>query len=182
MGFILSKLWNRLRGGREYKIILVGLANAGKTTILYKLQLGEVISTNPTIGSNVEEVKHGNVQMQVWDLGGQESLRASWATYFASANGVIFVVDSSETTNTLLAKMELFNILVHPDLRHAPVLILANKQDLPSALPEAEISENLNLISLKEHEWRLQLCSALTGEGLIEGLDWLTDKLANLGS
>ena len=77
MGYFLSKLWSKLRRDRECKIMLLGLANAGKTTILYKLQLGEVIAAHPTIGSNVEEIVHGRIRLQVWDLGGQESLRAS---------------------------------------------------------------------------------------------------------
>ena len=77
MGYFLSKLWTRLyhKGDKDYKIIIVGLHNAGKTTILYKLALNEVVVTQPTIGSNVEEVQHKNVKLQVWDLGGQENLR-----------------------------------------------------------------------------------------------------------
>ena len=71
MGMILSTIWRRLaKRDKEYKIIIVGLHNAGKTTILYKLALNEVIVTQPTIGSNVEEVQHKNVKLQVWDLGG----------------------------------------------------------------------------------------------------------------
>lgn len=171
MGFIFSKIWSKLRGDREYKIVLVGLANAGKTTILYKMSLGEVVSAHPTIGSNVEEVKHANTRLQVWDLGGQESLRNSWSLYFTSADAMIFVVDSTDSENTVLAKMELFNLLVHPDLREVPILVLANKVDLEEAMSSEQISEILNLPAIKEHEWFLQRCSAMTGEGLAEGLD-----------
>jgi len=177
MGFIFSKLWRKLRGDQEYKVVLVGLANAGKTTILYKLQLGTVVMAHPTIGSNVEEVKHGNVHLQVWDLGGQESIRPSWSTYFASAQGVVFVVDSSDSNSALLAKMELFNLLLDDNLRGVPVLVLANKQDLPTASEPQEVSELMNLTTIRDHEWHLQPCSAITGEGLPQGLDWLTDKL-----
>jgi len=64
MGMILSSIWRRLaKRDKEYKIIIVGLHNAGKTTILYKLALNEVIVTQPTIGSNVEEVQHKNVKL-----------------------------------------------------------------------------------------------------------------------
>ncbi|CAG9313902.1 unnamed protein product [Blepharisma stoltei] len=179
MGLFLSRLWRKLRKDYEYKIVLVGLANAGKTTILYKLRLGEVVSAHPTIGSNVEEIKQGNVRLQVWDLGGQESLRASWSTYFVSTEAVIFVVDSADVHNALLAKMELFNLLLHADLRAAPVLILANKQDLPVAAPPNQISELLDLVSIRDHEWNLQASSAITGQGLEEGIEWLCDKLSN---
>ena len=75
MGFVFSKIFNKLfKSKQEFKIIIVGLHNAGKTTILYKLALGEVIVTSPTIGSNVEEVSKENVKLQVWDIGGQENL------------------------------------------------------------------------------------------------------------
>lgn len=70
----------------------------------------------------------------MWDLGGQESLRNSWSLYFTSADAMIFVVDSADTENTMLAKMELFNLLVHPDLREVPILVLANKVDLEEAM------------------------------------------------
>ena len=74
MGSILSQMWTKLsrlgRGDMQFKIVIVGMNNAGKTTILYKLALNEVIVTEPTIGSNVEEVQHRNLKLQVWDLGG----------------------------------------------------------------------------------------------------------------
>ncbi|OMJ70949.1 hypothetical protein SteCoe_30962 [Stentor coeruleus] len=177
MGFLFSKLWSRLRRDRECKIMLLGLANAGKTTILYKLHLGDVITAHPTIGSNVEEVRHGNIRLQVWDLGGQESLRASWRTYFTSAEAVIFVVDSADTHNTLLAKMELFNLLLDENLKGAPILVLANKIDLPVALPAEEISTMLHLTEIRSHDWHIQACSAILGDGLNEGMDWLCEKI-----
>ena len=97
MGYFLSKKWKKLvHRDKEYKIIIVGLHNAGKTTILYKLALNEVVVTQPTIGSNVEEVTHKNVRMQVWDLGGQENLRSSWDAYYENAEAVIYVVDAAE--------------------------------------------------------------------------------------
>ena len=99
MGYFLSKLWKKLvHKDKEYKIIIVGLHNAGKTTILYKLALNEVVITQPTIGSNVEEVTHQNVKLQVWDLGGQESLRSAWDAYYENAEAVIYVVDSAESS------------------------------------------------------------------------------------
>jgi len=72
MGYVLSKIWTRLTGNKDapIKVVVVGMANSGKTTILYKLSLGEVVITQPTIGSNIEEVEHSNIKLQVWDLGG----------------------------------------------------------------------------------------------------------------
>jgi len=68
----------------EHKIVLVGLDNAGKTTILYQFLMNEVVQTSPTIGSNVEEVVWKNIHFIMWDLGGQESLRAAWNTYYTN--------------------------------------------------------------------------------------------------
>ena len=180
MGYFLSKLWKKLvHKDKEYKIIIVGLHNAGKTTILYKLALNEVVITQPTIGSNVEEVSHQNVKLQVWDLGGQESLRSAWDAYYENAEAVIYVVDAAESSaqNLLLSKMEFFNLLYHNDLKEAVVLVLANKIDLPTARDAGEIAEIFALSDIKEHDWHVQGCCALTGEGLTEGLDWLTTKL-----
>ena len=85
MGNLLARLWQAAFGAAEFKIVFVGLNNAGKTTIVYRLSLGQVVATTPTIGSNVEEFTHGNVKFLVWDVGGQESLRDTWTTYYANA-------------------------------------------------------------------------------------------------
>lgn len=69
----------------EHKLVLVGLDNAGKTTILYQLLLGEAVHTRPTIGSNVEEVVWRNLRFVMWDLGGQQSLRSAWTTYYTNS-------------------------------------------------------------------------------------------------
>lgn len=68
----------------EHKIVILGLDNAGKTTILYQFLMDEVVQTSPTIGSNVEEVTYKNIHFIMWDLGGQQSLRQSWSTYFTN--------------------------------------------------------------------------------------------------
>lgn len=100
MGSYLSTLLSKLskfgKSDQQYKIIIVGMNNAGKTTILYKLALNEVVVTEPTIGSNVEEVAHQNLKLQVWDLGGQENLRAAWDAYYKDTQAVIYVVDSAD--------------------------------------------------------------------------------------
>lgn len=178
MGIIASRMWRRLFGGdSECKIVIVGLNNAGKTTILYKLHLGQVIVTQPTIGSNVEEVKHDNLTFQVWDLGGQENLRATWATYFEDTDAVVFVVDSNDQESLVLAKMELFNAVLQEDLKFSCLLVLANKQDIQGARNAGEIAEDLSLHTIRTHEWQIQSCCALTGEGLQEGLSWIAGRI-----
>mmetsp|Transcript_73116 Transcript_73116/g.145019 ORF Transcript_73116/g.145019 Transcript_73116/m.145019 type:complete len:218 (+) Transcript_73116:46-699(+) len=178
MGIWASRLWRHFFGAdTECKIVIVGLNNAGKTTILYKLHLGQVVLTQPTIGSNVEEVKHDNLTFMVWDLGGQETLRASWATYFEGTDAIIYVVDSNDQENMLLAKMELLNVLLHEDLKHACLLVLANKQDIQGCRTASGIAEDLALTSIRTHDWQIQNCCALTGEGLQEGLTWIASHI-----
>jgi len=178
MGIWVSRMWRSLFGtGTNSKIVIVGLNNAGKTTILYKLHLGQVVLTQPTIGSNVEEVKHENVTFQVWDLGGQENLRANWSTYFEEADAVVFVVDSNDQENMVLAKMELFNVVLHEDLKYSCLLVLANKQDIQGCRNAGEIAQDLSLHTIRTHEWQIQSCCALTGEGLQEGLTWIAGRI-----
>lgn len=129
--------------------------NAGKTTILYKLALDEVIVTEPTIGSNVEEVQHKNLKLQVWDLGGQENLRAAWDAYYANTHAVIFVIDSADDSQIQTAKAEFLTMLVHNELKDAILLIFANKADMPTARDSDELTEIYAFNEIQEHEWRV---------------------------
>lgn len=87
MGFIFSKIFSYFKkANNNFKLIIVGIQNAGKTTILYRMALGELVVTNPTIGANVEEISHENVKFQAFDLGGQESMRSVWDAYYAGVD------------------------------------------------------------------------------------------------
>ena len=77
------------------KTLLLGLDAAGKTTILYKMKLGEVVSSVPTIGFNVETVEYKKIKFQTWDIGGQKKIRMLWRHYYQNTDCLIFVVDSS---------------------------------------------------------------------------------------
>ncbi|PPD85106.1 hypothetical protein GOBAR_DD17957 [Gossypium barbadense] len=171
MGILFTKLFSSLLGNKEARILVLGLDNAGKTTILYRLQMGEVVSTIPTIGFNVETVQYNNIKFQVWDLG-QTSIRPYWRCYFPNTQAIIYVVDSSDTDRLVIAKEEFHAILEEEELRGAVVLIFANKQDLPGALDAAAVTEALELHKLKSRQWAIFKTSAIKGEGLFEGLDW----------
>ncbi|TWW70861.1 ADP-ribosylation factor-like protein 5B [Takifugu flavidus] len=238
----------------EHKVIIVGLDNAGKTTILYQFLMNEVVHTSPTIGSNVEEIVVKNTHFLMWDIGGQESLRSSWNTYYSNTEVgstfsdfsffalsgpgggkkagqirhmmgttggttiqfdthlclflpehdvgyliqleatipfekrswvwflspalqfIILVVDSTDRERLAISKEELYRMLAHEDLRKAAVLIFANKQDMKNCMSAAEISTYLTLSSIKDHPWHIQSCCALTGEGLCQGLEWMTSR------
>ena len=155
----------------------VRVDNAGKTTILYRLQVGEVVSTIPTIGFNVETVQHKNVKFQVWDLGGQTSIRPYWRCYYPNTQAVIYVVDSTDVDRMEDARDEFHAILDEEELRDACILVYANKQDLPGALDDAVVSERLGLTGIRSRQWAIFRTSATKGEGLFEGLDWLSNAL-----
>lgn len=173
----LGPLWSRLMGNKEYRILMLGLDAAGKTTLLYKLKLGEVQKTIPTIGFNVEQVEYCNISFTVWDVGGQDKLRSLWRHYYTGTQGLIFVVDSNDIQRVDLAKQELYRLLSADDLKDCILLVFANKQDLPNALKAQELAAKLDLQSL-HNIWYIQPCCAQDGTGLYEGLDWLSNALA----
>jgi ADP-ribosylation factor-like protein 1 len=168
---------NRLFGNKDVRILILGLDGAGKTTILYKLQCGEVVTTLPTIGFNMETLTYKNITFQVWDLGGQTSIRPYWRCYYENAMAVIYVVDSSDIDRLALSKDELHAMLQEEELKDAALLVFANKQDLPGAMSDADVSAALGLDQLKKRQWAIFKTSAIKGTGLYEGLDWLVNAL-----
>lgn len=178
MGLTISSALTRLFGKKQMRILMVGLDAAGKTTILYKLKLGEIVTTIPTIGFNVETVDYKNICFTVWDVGGQDKIRPLWRHYFQNTQGLIFVVDSNDRERILEAEKELKSMLKEDELRDAVVLVFANKQDLPNAMNAAELVDKLNLNSLRNRSWHIQATCATQGDGLYEGLDWLSTELA----
>jgi ADP-ribosylation factor protein 4 len=115
---------------------------------LYKLKLGEIVTTIPTIGFNVETVEYKNICFTVWDVGGQSKIRKLWRHYFQNTQGLIFVVDSNDRERIGEAETELQNMLMEDELRDAVLLVFANKQDLPNAMTAAELTDKLNLNQL----------------------------------
>nr|XP_033775184.1 putative ADP-ribosylation factor-like protein 5C [Geotrypetes seraphini] len=176
MGQLFAKLM-AIFGTQEHKVIIVGLDNAGKTTILYQFLMNEVVHTSPTIGSNVEEIIIKKTHFLMWDIGGQETLRSTWNTYYSNTEFVILVIDSTDRERLTVTKEELYKMLAHEDLQNAAVLIFANKQDVKNSMSTSEISKFLTLSSIKDHPWHIQGCCALTGEGLPAGLEWMKSRV-----
>uniref|UniRef100_A0A1A9W298 ADP-ribosylation factor-like protein 6 n=1 Tax=Glossina brevipalpis TaxID=37001 RepID=A0A1A9W298_9MUSC len=176
MGLIITSLLNSFLGKRDVRILMVGLDGAGKTTILYKLKVGEVISTIPTIGFNVEIVEYKNIRFTVWDIGGQMKIRHLWYHYFPNTSAVIFVVDAADVDRIDEAKHELHTILENDELRNVVLLVFANKQDLPQALGVSELAKQLSLHQLQQ-EWHVHGICAIRGNGLYEGLEYLREML-----
>lgn len=173
MGGALSLFSKLIWSKKEIRILILGLDNAGKTTLLYRLKIGEVVTTIPTIGFNVESVTYKNLNFNVWDLGGQTSIRPYWRCYYANTAAVVFVVDSTDIERLEMASEELSAMLGEEELRDAALLVFANKQDQPGAKGAGEISEALRLGRLKDRNWSIMACSAIDGKGVNEGMDWL---------
>ncbi|XP_026130607.1 ADP-ribosylation factor 4-like [Carassius auratus] len=178
MGVFFSNLFSRLFEKKEMRLLMVGLDAAGKTTVLYKLKLGEVVTTIPTLGFNVETVEYRNISFTVWDVGGQDVIRRLWRHYYQNTKGLIFVVDSSDHDRIETAAEELNAMLAENEMRDAVLLVLANKQDLPKAMPVHELTDRLGLHALRGRQWFVQATCAVQGSGLYEGLDWLSDQLS----
>eukprot|EP00938_MAST-03A_sp_MAST-3A-sp1_P001240 g1240.t1 len=179
MGMLISRVFSSLFSSKQVRILILGLDNAGKTTILNKLKApgAEPVSTVPTIGFNVETLQYKNLKFQVWDLGGQTSIRPYWRCYYPNTDAIIFVVDSTDRERLHIAKQELWTMLEESDLKESIVMIFANKQDAVGALAEAEISKALALTKIKNRTWSIKTTCALKGTGLFEGFDWLSGAI-----
>ncbi|SBS84439.1 ADP-ribosylation factor-like protein, partial [Plasmodium ovale curtisi] len=177
MGILFSSVFSRLFSNREIRILILGLDNAGKTTILNRLQLGEIVQTIPTIGFNVETVNYKNFKLQVWDLGGQSSIRPYWRCYYKNTNAIIYVIDSSDNERLFSTKYEINMILKEPDLEGVLLVIFANKQDVKNCLSISQISKDLNLTSIRDRQWAIFSTSATKNLGITEALDWLVSNI-----
>ena len=177
MGNTIGRVFKRYFGKQECRVLMVGLDSAGKTTILYQFKLDELVTTIPTIGFNVETLEHKNVTFTMWDIGGQDKIRALWRLYYQETDGIIFVVDSNDRERIQEAKDELFYLLKDDELKNCLLLVYANKQDLPNVMSTTEITEKLGLMTLRNRNWYIQATSAVNGIGLLEGLEWLGTQI-----
>uniref|UniRef100_A0A914UL36 Uncharacterized protein n=1 Tax=Plectus sambesii TaxID=2011161 RepID=A0A914UL36_9BILA len=167
-----------------YQIVMLGLDNAGKSTSLYRLKLDRFVQPAPTVGFNCEKFKpsSGAAKGQtftIWDVGGQEKLRPLWRSYIRQTDAIVFVVDSTDAERFEEAKLELHNLLRLADIpAFVPVLLLANKQDLPTAVAQDEIEQVVGVKDLgPNHTTRTLCCCAVTGEGLDDVLDALHELI-----
>jgi ADP-ribosylation factor-like protein 3 len=153
----------------------------------------------PTQGFNIKSLMHDGFKLNVWDIGGQKSIRLFisqiyyfckscysciylfyrpyWRNYYDQTDALIYVIDSADRKRMEETAVELQQLLDEERLSHVPLLVMANKQDLLNALSPAEISTELNLNELRERTWQILPCSAKTGEGLQEGMEWLVEQI-----
>nr|XP_022315499.1 ADP-ribosylation factor-like isoform X1 [Crassostrea virginica] len=169
MGLFLSRFFSIFE--TRARILMLGLDGAGKTSMLYKLKMNEHIHTIPTIGFNLETVSPvKGMSFTVWDVGGMGRIRSLWRDYYQNTEGLIYVVDSSDRERIAESREELFGILQSDEMVRVPVVIVANKQDLPNALKPSEVTDSMQLHKLTGRKWYIQAACATTGEGIFESM------------
>ena len=175
--YIFGSFLRRFGTATPVRLLMLGLDAAGKTTILYKIKLNETVNTIPTIGFNVETLKYKNLEFNCWDIGGQFKLRTLWHHYFDNTQGLIYVVDSNDPGRIAESAEALEMILSDESMKGVPLLVYANKMDLPNAMNVPQISESLGLTKLCNRHWQVQASNASRGDGLMEGMDWLAKNV-----
>eukprot|EP00658_Telonema_sp_P-2_P031227 TRINITY_DN23415_c0_g1_i4.p1 TRINITY_DN23415_c0_g1~~TRINITY_DN23415_c0_g1_i4.p1 ORF type:complete len:185 (-),score=42.12 TRINITY_DN23415_c0_g1_i4:319-873(-) len=165
------------RKEKEMRLLILGLDNAGKTSVMQKFNGEDISGIEPTLGFNIKTLEYGGFTLNFWDVGGQKTIRAYWRNYFEETEGVIWVVDSSDVRRLQDCHDELHSLLQQEKLAGATLLVLANKQDLPGSKSAAEIQEILNLDGLEGRHWHIRPCSAVTGEGLEHGIGWCVEDI-----
>ena len=165
---------------KEMRVLLVGLDNAGKTTIVKRVNGEDISKISPTLGFDIKTLEFRGYRLNVWDVGGQRSLRPYWRNYFEATDGMVWVVDSADTMRLADCARELKALLGEEKLAGASLLVLTNKQDLPGAATEEQIAAALGLHDMSgDRHWKIAPCSAVSGDGLIGAFDWLVSDISS---
>ncbi|NXX74160.1 ARL14 protein, partial [Urocolius indicus] len=161
---------------KQANILMLGLDSAGKSTLLYKFKSNDTFLTTPTIGFNVDMIEtKRDFTLTFWDVGGQQKMRELWCEFLENTSGLLYVVDSSDQRRLEESKKEFELLLRNEFLKSVPVVVLANKQDLPGAFNAEDITRRFNMHKYcSDRSWYVQPCCALTGEGLSDALHRLT--------
>lgn len=159
----------------EVKILILGLKNSGKTSLLFKLRLGEVKTSTENFPTEIVQYKH--LKFIAWDLEGEESIRKSWKDFYPGTKGLIFVVDSSDSDKIDIAKEELYKLLGEEELKGSFLLVFNNKQDKEDSMRTTELVERFEMRGVRDRIWYCQACDTVSGDGLYEGLDWISKQI-----
>lgn len=157
---------------KRANIVMLGLDSAGKSTLLYKLRYKDAFLTMPTIGFNVDMIEVGkDFTLTFWDIGGQKKMRELWSNFLEDTDGLLYVVDSSDKRRLEESRREFELILKNESIKNVPVVVLANKQDVPGALNAEEVTRRFKMKKYcSDRNWYVQPCCAITGQGLAEAL------------
>eukprot|EP01083_Nonionella_stella_P076460 208359_1 len=174
---LLSMLRKLKKTDKELRLLVLGLDNAGKTSCMKKLSDEEISHIMPTQGFNIKSISQDGFKLNVWDIGGQKSIRPYWRNYYDNSDALIYVIDSADRRRVEESGIELNSLIEDEKLAGIPVLVLANKQDLINAMSAKELAETLMLHTIRDRQWQIQASSAKTGEGLQDGLTWLIQNV-----
>lgn len=180
---LLSLLKGMRKEGKEMRVLMLGLDNAGKTTILRALSGEDHENVMPTQGFNVKSIQHENMKLNVWDIGGQQTIRTYWSNYFENCDALVYVVDSSDTRRLEESSLELQDLMKEENgLLHLPILVFANKQDIEGACSADDVNMALQVTTEGGHASLgrnicITGCSAKSGHGISEGMEWIIGSL-----
>ena len=172
----LIKSYGKLK--HEPNILILGLDNAGKTTLLNFLTHEDNKHTKPTPGVNAKSIQCGGIKLNVYDLGGQKAIREYWKFYYEKVDALIYVVDASDEGRIGECNDSFQTLLVDEKLKNVPILAFGNKADLDNCLGPDEIIEKLGMNEITGRDWCLYACSALKGEGVQDGIEWILKRLS----
>lgn len=161
------------------RILVLGLDNAGKTTIIKRLNGEDIDSVAPTLGFKITTFSYPPYTLNIWDVGGQRSLRSYWKNYFEATDGLVWVVDCADREKLETCTRELHDLLKEERLSGASLLILANKQDLAGALTSDQLKEALQLEKIKTHNWASYPVSAVRGDSMITPFEWIVKDIGS---
>lgn len=159
--------------GKDAKIVLLGLDNAGKTSLLHLLRYGTFSQVCPTNFPQSDLLEMGGIRFRTFDLGGHKTARMIWKDYLAEVDGLVYLVDSTDTERLALSKHELDRVLEDEEMNEVPVLILGNKIDIDGAVCEDELRELFCVGGDQEGRVQLFMCSVAKKFGYAEGFQWL---------
>ncbi|CAG8007213.1 unnamed protein product [Penicillium salamii] len=175
---------------KEMRILMLGLDNAGKTTIVKRIMNEDVTTVSPTLGFIIKTIDFMGYKLNIWDVGGQKTLRSYWKNYFEKTDTLVWVVDATDRLRVDDCRQELSGLLLEEvrtvpppakspqlttsqRLMGASLLVFLNKTDVEHCMSEHEVRQRLDLDSIKTHKWTILPCSAMTGNNLNEGLEWV---------
>eukprot|EP01130_Rhizamoeba_saxonica_P016456 TRINITY_DN760_c0_g1_i1.p1 TRINITY_DN760_c0_g1~~TRINITY_DN760_c0_g1_i1.p1 ORF type:complete len:187 (-),score=35.03 TRINITY_DN760_c0_g1_i1:40-600(-) len=166
---------------KQLRILIIGLDNAGKTTIVKRFSNQDINTVSPTLGFQIQTLQYQGFQLNFWDIGGQSSLRAYWRNYYEETDGLIWVVDSADQLRLDICKEELHKLLSEEKLAGASLLVFANKQDIENSYSLEDIHKMLDIDNIQGRHTHLQPCSAVSenDEQLREGINWLIEDIAD---
>ncbi|KAJ9654410.1 ADP-ribosylation factor-like protein 2 [Neophaeococcomyces mojaviensis] len=158
---------------KEMRILMLGLDNAGKTTIVKRIMNEDVNTVSPTLGFIIKTIDFQGYKLNIWDVGGQKTIRSYWRNYFEKTDALIWVVDATDRLRMGDCRSELRGLLLEERLSGASLLIFLNKTDIPGCMSDDEVHQKLELNQISTHRWIIVRCSAMTGENLEKGLAWV---------